>query len=521
MENQKHVKIKINSCINYILKIALIILVAFPSSEINSQNSIPSGLENRIIKINNDWDLPGLAVAIIKDNKVIYAKGFGVRELGKSTKVNEKTLFAIGSTTKAMTAATLAMLVDEKKLTWNDRVIDLLPGFRMYDAYATNEMQVKDLLTHKSGLTRGDMTWYASPRNQEEVMHSIRYLKPAYSFRSEYNYQNLMYLTAGILSGRIHGDSWHSIMNKRIFKPLKMKTSVTKTSQLSSRNNVARPHVKLDGRLQPIKDRNLDNISPAGSVYSNVLEMSNWIILNMNKGKFQGEQILSESVLNEMHKPQMHYSYRLGIPEEQNLINFKTYGLGWAIDDYRGHKRISHGGGIDGFITSVGFLPDIELGWVVFNNGGSMASYFVGNEIIDSFLGVSDKLDWSAIGKEFVEKSTAQADSLLKDIESNLVKNTSPRLANKGFVGEYSEEFYGELQVSQDGNKLVLSRGDALKGILEHWHYDTFRVNWDEPRERASLGKEFITFHFNIKNDVALLERHLDGQPKYFKKINK
>ena len=176
----------------------------------------------------------------------------------------------------------------------------------------------------------------------------------------------------------------------------------------------------MDGRLQPIKDRNLDNISPAGSVYSNVLEMSNWIILNMNKGKFQGEQILSESVLNEMHKPQMHYSYRLGIPEEQNLINFKTYGLGWAIDDYRGHKRISHGGGIDGFITSVGFLPDIELGWVVFNNGGSMASYFVGNEIIDSFLGVSDKLDWSAIGKEFVEKSTAQADSLLKDIESNL-----------------------------------------------------------------------------------------------------
>ena len=239
------------------------------------QESIPQGLEQQIEQIRKDWDIPGMAVAIIKGDEVIYANGFGVRELGKSAKVDEKTLFAVGSTTKGMTVATLGMLVDEGKLSWDDRVIDVLPGFRMYDAYATAEMRVRDILTHKSGLTRGDQIWFGSAMNLQEVFHSIRYLKPAYSFRSTYNYQNLMYLTAGLVSGEIHGDTWDNVMYKRFFRPLKMRTSVTNLKDLAKRSNVATPHARVDGKLQPIEDRNLDNIAPAGSVYSNALEMAN------------------------------------------------------------------------------------------------------------------------------------------------------------------------------------------------------------------------------------------------------
>jgi len=504
---EKQNKIKLN-------KIIIFILIAFVFSIANAQEKIPNGLEERIEQIRKDWNIPGMAVAIIKGDKVIYANGFGVRELGKSAKVDKKTLFAVGSTTKAMTVATLAMLVDDEKLNWDDRVIDILPGFRMYDTYATAEMTVRDLLTHKSGLTRGDQVWFGSSMNQQEVMHSIRYLKPAYSFRSTYNYQNLMYLTAGLVSAEIHGDSWDNVMYKRFFRPLKMRTSVTNLRDLAKRSNVATPHGIVDGKLQPIEDRNLDNISPAGSVYSNVLEMSNWIRLNMNNGMFEGKRILSEAVVNEMQAPQMHASYYPG----DEVTNFSLYGLGWRLSDYRGYKMVSHGGGIDGFITWTGFISEIDLGWVVVNNGGMRASYAVGREIIDAFLGKADDIDWSGKDKKSYDKAIAVQDSIRNDVDSQRVSNTSPRLKNSGYKGEYDHDFYGRMTVSTSGNNLILSRGDALKGTLSHWHYDTFRVRWNSPRERARYGSEFISFHFNIKNEVAALERSLDGKARIFDK---
>jgi len=500
-------------------KIIICILISFVFSIANAQEKIPNGLEERIEQIRKDWNIPGMAVAIIKSDKVIYAKGFGVRELGKSAKVDEKTLFAVGSTTKAMTVATLGMLVDDEKLNWDDRVIDILPGFRMYDAYATDEMRVRDLLTHKSGLTRGDQVWFGSSMNQQEVMHSIRYLKPAYSFRSTYNYQNLMYLTAGLVSAEMHGDSWDNVMYKRFFRPLKMRTSVTNLRDLAKRSNVATPHgiVDYSGKLQPIEDRNLDNISPAGSVYSNVLEMSNWIRLNMNNGMFEGKKILSEAVVNEMQTPQMHASYS-GVDE---VTNFSLYGLGWRLSDYRGYKMVSHGGGIDGFITWTGFISEIDLGWVVVNNGGMRASYSVGREIIDAFLGKADDIDWSGKDKKSYDKAIAVQDSIRNDVDSRRISNTRPRLINSGYKGEYDHEFYGKMTVSTSGNNLILSRGDALKGTLSHWHYDTFRVRWNSPRERARYGHEFISFHFSTKNEVVSLERSLDGKPRIFWKEKK
>ena len=351
--------------------------------------------------------------------------------------------------------------------------------------------------------------------NLQEVFHSIRYLKPAYSFRSTYNYQNLMYLTAGLVSGEIHGDTWDNVMYKRFFRPLKMRTSVTNLKDLAKRSNVATPHARVDGKLQPIEDRNLDNIAPAGSVYSNALEMANWIRLNMNKGEFEGKRILSEEVMNEMHTPQMHSSYS---SSKNKVTNFRMYGLGFSISDFRGHKMVSHGGGIDGFVTWIGFISDIDLGWVVINNGGSTASTLVGHEIIDAFLGLEDDIDWSTDGKKSYDIRMARYDSLRNDVDSRRVFRTETRLQNSEYVGDYNHEFYGDMTISTSDNKLIISRGDALNGTLNHWHYDTFRARWDEPRERARYGNEFISFHFNAKNEVVYLERSLDGAPKYFKK---
>ncbi len=191
----------------------------------------------------------------------------------------------------------------------------------------------------------------------------------------------------------------------------------------------------------------------------------------------------------------------------------------WAVEDYRGHKRITHGGGIDGFITWIGFVPDLDLGWVVFNNGGNGASYVVGTEIIDAYLGVGDEIDWSSVRKKYYDKAIASADSTIHDLESQRVENTKKRVSNNGYVGNYNEEFYGEMTITEKEGNLILSRGNALRGILNHWHYDTFQVRWDSPRERARFQNEFITFHFNARNEPYVLERIMDGKPAYFIRI--
>jgi len=520
--------------IRNIFKNTILILTLFPFIHGMPQESIPEGLEQRIEQIRKDWDIPGMSVAIIKDDKVIYAKGFGVRELGKPAKVNKKTLFAVASTTKAMTVATLGMLVDEEKLSWDDWVVDILPGFRMYDAYATAEMRVRDLLTHKSGLSRGDGVWLEFPITQKKVLHQIRYLKPAYSFRSKYHYSNLMYLTAGLLSAEVHGDSWDKVMYKRLFKPLKMNRSVPMSRDIKKRNNVATPHAKENGLLseenfKTIKHRDADAIAPAAAVYSNALEMANWVRLNMNKGEFEGKRILSEAVINEMHKPQMHLDFSPRFPEEAKVTNFKTYGLGWSIDDYRGYKRVSHGGYLDGFSTWIGFLPANNLGWVVMNNGGARITTVVGAEIIDAFLGVKDRVDWSVAEMKYVKANPSSgyqiSDSLMADLVSSRVEGTHLRLKYSGYIGNYTHEFYGKLKIEEKDGKLIISRGENLMGTLNHWHYDTFRVRWDLLADRV-IGccggvNEFITFHFNVNNEANAMERVMDGRPTYFTKSKK
>jgi CubicO group peptidase (beta-lactamase class C family) len=254
--------------------ISVLILLLFVQAGIAQQTPPEPDFDQYVEKAMKDWEVPGLAIAIVKDDRIVFAKGYGVREIGGTAAVNEQTLFAIGSSSKAFTAATVALLVDEGKIKWDDPVTKYLPSFQLFDPYSTRELTVRDLLTHRSGLERGDLTWYASPYDRNEVLRRIRFLKPSWSLRSRFGYQNVMFLAAGQIMPALTGKEWDDVVHERIFVPLGMNSSSTSIKKFAGVDNVASPHSKIDDKLQKVAWRNIDNIGPAGSINSNVIDMA-------------------------------------------------------------------------------------------------------------------------------------------------------------------------------------------------------------------------------------------------------
>lgn len=274
----------------------LLIIAAFGRVAPARQDPL-EGLDQYITEAMRSWEVPGLAIAIVKDDRVLLAKGYGVRKLGDPAPVNEHTLFAIGSASKAFTAASIAMLVDEGKLKWDDPVTNYLPGFQLFDPYATRELTVRDLLCHRSGLERADLLWYGSAFGREEILRRIRYLKPSWSFRSRFGYQNIMFLAAGQIIPAITGKSWDDFVKERLFAPLGMSSSNTSVRDLARSDNSATPHAKIEGKVEPIAWRNIDNVAPAGSINSSAADMAQWIRLNLNWGKFNDKQLISSGAI--------------------------------------------------------------------------------------------------------------------------------------------------------------------------------------------------------------------------------
>src|SRR5262249_52053109 len=320
------------------------------------------GLDDYITKAMQDWEVPGLALAVVKNDAVVLAKGYGVRKLGETTPVNEKTLFAIGSSSKAFTAASLAMLVDDGKIKWDDPATKYLPGFQLYDPYATHELTVRDLLAHRCGLDRGDLMWYGSGYGRQEVLRRIRYLKPSSSFRSKFGYQNIMFLAAGQILPTVAGKTWDEFVKDRIFKPLGMTASNTSTEALSGQDNVATPHDKVEEKIEPIPWRNIDNIGPAGSINSNVVDMAQWVRLQLGEGVYNKQRLLSSGSVSEMHMPQTIIRLEGTQAKLNPETHFMAYGLGWMLQDYRGKKLVQHGGNIDGMSALVAMIPEEKLG---------------------------------------------------------------------------------------------------------------------------------------------------------------
>jgi CubicO group peptidase (beta-lactamase class C family) len=449
-----------------------------------------------------EWDIPGLAIAVVKDDSVVYARGFGVREVGKSERVDANTLFAIGSASKAFTAAAVALLVDEGKVKWDDPATQHLPSLQLFDPYATRELSVRDLLSHRSGLARGDQVWYATEFDRDEILRRVRFLAPSWSFRSQFGYQNLMYLAAGEVVEEVAGKSWDDVVTERIFAPLGMRASSTSVKALQGRENVATPHAKIEKQVRLIPYRNIDNIAPAGSINSNVMEVAQWVRLQLGRGEYRGQRLLSDSVIREMQTPQVIIRREGGWELMAPASDFLMYGLGWFLNDYRGRKVVQHGGNIDGMHALVGMLPEERLGVVILTNlSPNYLTYAVMHRVFDGYLG-AQPTDWSRRLLASFDSLRAVGEAQQKRMEEARVTGTQPSLSLERYAGTYTHEMYGDAVVEHEGGELVLRRGPAFVADLEHWHHDTFRANWRD----AALGRSFVMFTLDPTARVSKLE---------------
>jgi len=461
------------------------------------------GLDAYVERAMRDWQVPGLALAVVKGDSLVYAKGYGVREVGTAKPVNEHTVFGIMSMTKAFTATAMGMLVDEGRVNWDDKVIDHLPGFFVYDDWVTREVTIRDLLAHHMGVERGDFLWFGTGYTRDELVHHIRYLEPVAGFRAEYGYSNNMYITAGQLIAAVTGASWDDFIRRRIFQPLGMTSSRTSIWDLADFENRALSHEELNGVLQAIPYRSLDNEAPGGSITSNVLDMSNWARFQLSGGVFEGRRLISAQALEETHTPQTIIPVSDGARRLNPGIHFSAYAFGWQLQDYRGRFLVQHSGGIDGQRSRIALLPEDSLGIVVLTNRGGQNALFdaLRNWILDAYLGAAGT-DWSAEFLAVTREQARRANEERARIERERVRGTQPSLGLDRYTGIYVDSAYGEGRVSLDDGQLVIEVGPEIRGVLEHWHYDTFRIAWDY----AYLGDMLATFTIDADGRVVGLE---------------
>lgn len=447
-------------------------------------------------KAQKDWEVPGMAVAIVKNDKVVFAKGYGVRELGKSDKVDEHTLFAIASNSKSFTAAALAQLVDEKKLSWNDPVQKYLPSFQLYDPYVSAEVRVRDLLSHRTGLGTysGDLVWYGTPYSREEVVRRARYLKQDYPFRSGYGYSNIMFITAGEVLHKVSGKPWEEVVRERFFTPLGMNNTVTSTHDLKGKTNVATPHGEWEGKIVTFPWYNWDVMGAAGAIISSVSDMAQWLRVHLNYGMYNGKQIVSGRQVRFMWTP--HNSYFLDSTAQARMPerNFSGYGLGWTLMDYRGRLVAGHSGGYDGMFSRMAVIPQEKLGIVILTNSMTGITTPLVNKVLDAYLGGPDR-DWSgeALVREREGKERAKA-TREKEAKSK-VADTKPSFPLTSYAGTYGGPFYGNAEVKEENGKLVLRLlpNPEFVADLAHWHFDTFEIQWRQRFPWFRSGKaQFI-----------------------------
>lgn len=473
-------------------------------------------------KAGRDWDVPGFALAIVKDDKVVFAKGYGVREKNKSEPVDADTLFAIASNTKAFTSAALAILVDEGKLKWDDPVTKYLPHFQLHDSYVTREMTVRDLLSHRSGLATfaGDLLWYESSYGRDEIIRRVRHLRSTSSFRSRFGYQNIMFVAAGEIVPAVTDTSWDDFLRERLFQPLGMRRTATRHAELMRASNVATPHNEADGRLRAIPFGNVDNAGGAGAIKSSAADMAEWVRLQLGRGTFAGRKIFGAAQSREMWTP---HTVLGAISEDAEKFNptthFSLYGLGWILNDYQGRLVASHGGGLDGMISRVAMMPEERLGLVVLTNSETPLSNVLGNKIFDVFLGVP-KRDWSADYLARAKQRKEVAAAAAKKVEDSRVHDTKPSLPLSSYAGTYTGAMFGDAKLTEEQGRLVLRLAPSpnFVGDLEHWHFDTFRVKWREGIVYP-FPRGFVTFTLDPQGRPAEMKIDVPNPDFDFKEL--
>lgn len=437
-----------------------------------------------------DWKCEGFAIAVVKDGKVILSRGYGVRDAKRNLPVTTKTLFAIGSSTKSFTVTSMGVLVDRGKLDWDKPVRDYMPDFRLWDQFATERMTPRDLVTHRSGLPRHDLMWYHSPFSREELFSRLRYLEPNKDFRTAFQYQNLMFMTAGLLAGRVNGTSWEQLVHDTIFQPLGMSASNFSVTDSQKSADYSLPYDVVNDAPREMPFRNIDAIGPAGAINSNVEDMTKYIQMHLAQGK----GVVSATNETQMMIPQMAIS----TPSTDKELGDLAYGMGFFVTAYRGHKFVHHGGNIDGFSALVAFLPQDNIGLVILSNqNGSPLPAVVCYNIWDRLLGL-DPIDWTARIKQQRAMTKASEEQARQKGYTVQVMGTHPSHDLADYAGEYEHPGYGIVKIELAGGALKLDY-HGMGGTLAHFHYDVFTVPKDETNP---FSEEKVQFHSNLAGEI-------------------
>jgi CubicO group peptidase (beta-lactamase class C family) len=491
---------------NYKLVIALLLFINF---NVNAQITEPQ-LDKLVESTLKNFNVPGISVAIVKDGKIIHAKGYGVKSILTNEKVDANTLFGIASNSKAFTSAALAMLVDEGKVKWDDKVIKHLPNFKMYNEYVTNEFTIRDLLTHRSGLGlgAGDLMFWPGGTDftPKDVVENLQYLKPVSAFRTKYDYDNLLYIVAGEVIQKVSGKSWCDFIEERIMKPLEMDNSAASFVRLKDTANVIVPHVPTDGKLKAIS-RYQDHIfDAAAGIYSSVNDLSKWMIMQLQNGKYGSENksLFSEKEQNEMWQLQTIIPSNARAPYN---THFSGYGLGWFLSDVKGYKQVSHTGGLEGIVTQVTLFPELNLGIVVLTNQQSGAAFSaITNTIKDSYLGIpyTDYVElYSKREKDNVSKSDKETVELWATVAKNKKENLKIDL--KKYTGTYKDDWFGNILISEKKGKLSFKsiRSPKLAGEIFFYKDNTLVVKWNT---RSFNADAFLSFELDKNGNMNVLK---------------
>ncbi len=505
------------------MKKAIFVLLSF----ILTLNVYSQGFEKDKLKkldtdletIRTDWDIPGMAVAIVKDGKTIFAEGYGLRKAGSNEKVDANTLFGIASLTKAFTSASLAILVDQGKIDWDDKVQDYLPWFELYDPYVSANITIRDLLSHRSGLRTfsGDLLWYGTTYSREEIIRRAKYLKPAYGFREHYGYSNIMYLTAGQIIEAVTDTTWEDYVQHHFLTPLGMDRSSTTIEAFDQQDNIATPHNLVLGANYPIEYISWQNIAPAGAVNSSVQDMTHWIKMHLNRGEYKGKRYFSEQVSYDMWQPVTPFEISKQSESLWPSMHWRAYGLGWGLFEYQGRKVVNHSGGLDGVISRVFLVPEENMGFIVLTNNINGLTSWLGYEILDRYFD-GDERDWPAYGlqrsKAYEERKAQQQQEFL----ASKKENAPHALPLEAYAGTYGGKMYGNAEVRLENGKLVLDflPTPIFIGDLEHFHFNTFTI---QLRDAPSLPEGTVQFVLDKEGNVEEMKVDIPNPDFHFTEL--
>jgi len=479
------------------MMLALALCLELAAAQTPAKAAPPPDLDAWVARAMRTFDVPGVALAIVKDDAVVVAKGYGVRKLGDPAPVDARTLFGIASNTKVFTATALGLLVEDKKIEWDAPVVRYLPAFAMWDPYVTRELTVRDLLVHRSGLGlgAGDLLWWPpSTYNRKEILHRLRFIPPATSFRSAYAYDNVLYLVAGELIEAVSGEPWERFVSSRILKRVGMTGSDVRHSAASGGGDVAAPHAPIDGRVRPIAPFDSDNTNPAGGINASAEDMAKWLRVLVSGGRLaDGTRLVSAETARQLTTIVTPLPISEPPAELAPLaMHFHGYALGLDVRDYRGHQTVTHTGGLPGYVSRVIFVPDASVGVAVLTNQESGAAFdSIAFHVLDHYLG-APSFDWI----DGYTKLRARAEARANDEERRAAAHTpssKPSLPLAAYAGTYRDAWYGDIAIVEEAGKLVMkfSHTPALTGELQHYDHDTFIARW---RDRELRADAYVTF---------------------------